>query len=227
MMNDTMPETKKFVYLRNLVPVVEKILILQTSVDASEVAITAAEAELAATPVGYKQTIARCRIREVETTRDVTLDEMTNLIESIPAPSELLGSFYVQHIVELRIERSGIQAKIDKNAALLDAELVALKSGPWRPKGAHMPSSILRLQAIENDLHTKVGTIGRKIIELAREMDEIDTLTRNSEEVHRWLSEPDAPTPKWVVERQLREHEEFMRDCIVLKINRPVLAVVA
>jgi hypothetical protein len=218
-----MSEPRKFHYLRSLVPVVEKILLLQALLDTKEAAIQAAEVELASTPTGYKQTIARCKLREAEESRDATLNEMTALIEKTPDPAELLGSCYVQRIAELRVERSGVQANIDKNAVLLDSELEALKSGPWRRKDAPMPSTILRLQATESNLRAKIININRQISELVPDMDEIDSLTKDSEEVYHWANDPDAPTPQRVLDRQRREHEEFLKDCVVLKLPKRVV----
>ena len=218
----SVPEPKRFYYLRHLVPVVEKILLLEADLKAKEAAVQAANAELANTPVGYKQTIARCKIRDAEASRDVTHDEMYSLIETTPDPAELLGSFYVQHIAELRIQRSGIQSNVDKNAALLDSELEVLKSGPWRRKDAPMPLAILRLEAAGSDLKVQIAKINRQIAELVPEMDDIDQMTRTNEEMYHWINNPDldAPAPKWVQDRQRREHEEFLKDCVVLKLPK-------
>ena len=215
------PQRKRFYYLRDLVPTVEKLLVLESNLKAKEAAVTVAEAELADTPVGYKQTIARCKVRDAEAARDAIATELSELADTIPAPSELMGSFYVQRIAELRIQRSGVQASVDKNAALLDAELEALKSGPWRRKDAPMPASILRLQVAERDLQAKIASINRQIAELVPEMDEIDKLTRNKEEMYHWVHE-NGPTPKWVIEHERREREEILKGCVVLKVPKYV-----
>lgn len=215
------PQRKRFYYLRDLVSVVEKLLLLEADLNVKEAAVTAAESEFAATPVGYKQTIARCKVRDAEAARDAVAAELDELASTIPAPSELLGSFYVQRIAELRIQRSGVQANVDKNAALLDAEMTALKSGPWRRKDAPMPASILRLQATERDLMSKITSINRQIAELAREMDDIDKLTKDKEDMYHWVHE-DGPTPKWVIEHERREREEILKGCVVLKLPKYV-----
>lgn len=216
------PQPKRFFYLRDLIPVVEKLLLLEADLTAKEAAVTAAEAELADTPVGYKQTIARCKVRDAVSVRDAIADELSELAGTIPAPSELLGSFYVQRVAELRIERRGLEANVEKNAALLDAELEVLKSGPWRRKDAPMPSAILRLQAADADLKAKIAKINRQIAELAPEMAGIDQMTCDSEEMYHWLHTPGAPTPKRVIERERRELEDIIKNCVVLKLPKYV-----
>ena len=216
------PAPKRFFYLRDLVSVVEKLLVLESDLKAKEAAVTAAEAELADTPVGYKQTIARCKVRDAEAVRDAVATELTELAGTIPAPSEILGSFYVQRIAELRIERRGLETHVVKNAALLDAEMTALKSGPWRRKDAPMPASILRLEAVDADLKAKIAKIDRQIAEFVPEMAEIDKLTRDKEEMYHWHNTPGAPTPKWVIEHERREREEILKNCVVLKVPKYV-----
>lgn len=213
---------KRFIYLRDLVSVVEKILRLEADLAPKEAAVAAAEKELADTPVGYKQTIARCKVRDAEAARDAILAEINTLGETIPAPTEVKGSFYVQRIAELRIQRSGVQANMDTNTARLDAEMAALKSGPWRRKDAPMPAAILRLEAVGRDLQSQVAKIDRQIAELAGEMAAFDELTRNSEEMWNWINVPGAPTPAWVIEHERREREEILKNCVVLKLPKYV-----
>lgn len=208
---------ERFIYLKDLVPVVEKLIILEAELEKKQTALEAAETELAATPDGYKQTIARCKVRDAESARDAIADQLDELASTIPAPTEIKGSFYVQRIAELRIQRRAKEATLKENAALLDAELTALKSGPWRRKDAPMPPTILRLQAMETKIQADITSIARQIAELAKEMDGFDDLTRNSEAMYRWVEE-DGPTPQCVIDRDRREREEFLKNCVVLKI---------
>ncbi len=84
-----------------------------------------------------------------------------------------------------------------------------------------MPASILRFQATESNLLSQVTSINRQIAELAREMDDIDKMTKDNEEMYRWVHE-DGPTPKWVIEHKRREQEEFLKNCVVLKLPKYV-----
>lgn len=212
---------ERFIYLKDLVPIVEKLIVLEAELASKESALEAAEAELAATPEGYKQTIARCKARDAESARDVIAGQLDELASTIPAPTEIKGSFYVQRIAELRIQWRAKESILKENAALLDAELTALKSGPWRRKDAPMPPSILRLQAMEAKIQAEITSIARQIAELAKEMDSFDELTRNSEAMYHWVEE-DGPIPQCVIDRDRREREEFLKNSVVLKLPRRV-----
>ena len=84
-----------------------------------------------------------------------------------------------------------------------------------------MPPAILRLQFAEATVQKEITSINRQIAELAGEMDGFDELTRNSEAMYRWVEE-DGPTPQWVIDRDRREQEEFLKTCVVLKIPKYV-----
>ncbi len=211
----------RFIYLKDLVPTVEKLLLLEAEQAKKQAALEAAEAELAATPEGYKQTIARCKVRDAESARDAIADQLTELASTIPAPTEIKGSFYVQRIAELRIKRRAYEATLKENADRLDAELTALASGPWRRKDAPMPPAITRLQSAARTIQDEITSINRQIAELAAGAEGFDELTRNSEAMYRWIEE-DGPTPQWVIDHDRREREEILKNCVVLKVPKYV-----
>jgi hypothetical protein len=213
--------SKQFIYLKDLVPVVEKILILQADVDSKQAAIDAATAELATMPsVGHRQTIARCKIRDAETARDAIATEMYSIIDTIPAPTEIQGSFFVQHIAELLITRRAKRATLKENTDSIDAELEVLKSGPWRRRDAPLPPAIVRLQTKGDDIQAQISKIDRQIAEMVGEMEEFDKMTRDSEEMERWFTVPGTPTPKRVIDREQRELEDIIRNSVVLKLPK-------
>ncbi len=212
---------ERFIYLKDLVPIVEKILVLEAEHVKKQSAVDAAEAEFAATPAGYKQTIARCKVRDAESARDAIAAEFDELSSTIPAPTEIKGSFYVQRIAELRVQRRAQEATVESNAALLDAELTALKSGPWRRKDAPVPAAVLRLQAVVQDAQKGLSSIDRQIAELTAGMESFDDLTRNSEAMYRWVEE-DGPVPQCVIDRERREREEILKNCVVLTVPKYV-----
>ncbi len=212
---------ERFIYLKDLVPTVEKLLLLEAELEKKQSAVDAAEAELTDTPAGYKQTIARCKVRDAETARDAIADQLSELASTIPAPTEIKGSFYVQRIAELRIKRRTYEVTLKETTDRLDAEMEALKSGPWRRKDAPMPPAILRLQSAVSTIQTEITSINRQIAELAEGAEGFDELTRNSEAMYRWIEE-DGPTPQWVIDHDRREREEILKNCVVLKIPKYV-----
>lgn len=206
----------RFIYLKDVAAVVEKIMVLQADLIHKKNAVSSAESELAETPAGYKQTIARCKVRDAESARDAVTTEINDLYNTIPAPSEIDGSVYIQRTAELRVKRKTVEARLESNTALLDAEFAALKAGPWRRKGAPMPPAILQLQAKESDIRAEIAAINRQLTELSEEIDEIDNITRRKEELYSWI-EKSGPKPKWVIEHERREYADILKRCEALK----------
>lgn len=212
--------TARFVYLADLVPVVEQILLLQAELVTKDSVVAAARAEFdlaaADATVGFKLSIARCKLRDAEAARDAIAAELTRISGTIPAPTELLGSSTVQRAAELRIKRNEQKTALGENAKLLDAAFEELKKGSWRRRGAPLPPNILSLQATEQDIRRRIALLDKEIDVLDLELQSYDNQTREREETYKWRQGL-GPRPKWVDDFLRRERDEILRRCETIR----------
>ena len=210
--------------LYEIIDVVERIRRLDRVMDEKEAAV----AELAAaaeTEVGYKRTIANCRLRETQAALDAAITEYNDLGASIPAPEELLCGYSVGRIADLRIKRGDLLRDKEGLGQRLVAEEEKLKSGPWRRKGAPTPPAILEIQSKMANVDLAVARIDAEIADWMKGIRAEEEARAEKRAFKAWMEDEtgEVAPPACVVEREKEEREEFMRTAVRLEIVTPAV----
>lgn len=216
--------SNKYQTLYEIIDVVERIRHLERVIDEKEATVTelaaAAEAE-----VGYKRTIANCRLRETQAALDAAITEYNDLGASIPAPDELLCGYSVGRIADLRIKRGDILRGKEDLGQRLVAEEEKLKSGPWRRKGAPTPPTILEIQSKMANVDLAVARVDAEIADWMKGIRAEEEARDSKRAFNAWMADEtgEVAPPAWVVEREKEEHEELMRTAVRLEIITPAV----
>jgi hypothetical protein len=210
--------------LFEIIDVVERIRRLDRVMDEKEAAVTelAAAAE---TEVGYKRTIANCRLREAQAVLDAAIAEYNDLGASIPAPDELLCGYSIGRIADLRIKRGDLLQDKEGLGQRLAAEEEKLKSGPWRRKDAPTPPAILDLQAKMANVDLAVARVDVEIAGLMKDVRAEEGVRAEKQAFNTWMADEsgEAPLPACVVARMKEEREEILRNSTRLEIVTPAV----
>jgi hypothetical protein len=210
--------------LREIIDVVERILCLERTIAEKETAVTQGRAEMDA-EVGYKKTIARCRLQEAEGALSAAIAEHSELSASIPAPDELLYAQTMRHIATLRLKRGDLNEGIDAQRRILDAEEEKLRSGPWRPKGTPLPPVILKIKAKIADIEVAIARINVDMAGMMKNIDAEEARLADARGFTTWLADEtcEAPLPACVVKRIKASHDEIMATATRLEILTPAV----
>jgi hypothetical protein len=207
-----------------IIDTVERIRVLDREISEKE----AAQAELAAAveaEVGHKKTIARCRLREVETALGAAIEEYNTLHASIPAPDELLYGFSVGHIADLRLRRKDLQKDIENLRQLLGAEEEKLQNGPWRRKGAPLPPAMAELQLRIAKAEAAIAKAELDIVEMMKPIAAEEKAQAAARQFSAWVADEtgEVPVPARVRQRRAAAMEEFMETAVRLEILTPAV----
>lgn len=214
------------VTMNEIVDTVERIRRLDRILDAKEAEIAVA-AEAMEAEVGYKKTIARCRLQEATTARDAAAAEYNELGASIPAPDELLYGFSVGRIADLRIKRSDIQQDIESLRQALGAEEAKAKAGAWRPKGTPPPPAVVKLQLQIAEKECDITRVDVEIQDLMKNVRAEEEMRAEKRAFAAWMADEtgEVPAPESVRKREAAALQEFLATAVRIEIVTP--AVVA
>ena len=210
--------------MNEIVDTVERIRRLDRILDAKEAEIAAAEAAMEA-EVGYKKTIARCRLQEATTARDAATAEYNELGASIPAPGELLYGFSVGRIADLRIKRSDLQQDIENLRQALGAEEATAKAGAWRPKGTPPPPAVVKLQLQIAEKECDITRLDVEVQDLMKNVRAEEEMRAEKRAFAAWMADEtgEVPAPESVRRRNAAAHEEFLATAVRIEIVTPAV----
>lgn len=210
--------------LYEIIDVVERIRRLDNVMEENRAAVTelAAAAE---TEVGYKRTIANCRLREAQATLDAAIAEYNDLGASVPAPDELLCGYSIGRIADLRIKRENLLRDKEDHGQRLVAEEEKLKSGPWRRKGAPTPPAILEIQSQMANVDLAIARLDAEMADWMKGVREEEKARADNRAFDAWMADEtgEVSPPTWVVEREKEEREEILRTAVRLEIVTPAV----
>lgn len=210
--------------LYDIIDVVERIRLADRTIAEKEAVVAEATAA-AATEVGYKKTIANCRLREATTALDAATAEYNELSASIPAPDELLCGSTIRLIADLRIKRGDLLRVVETQRQLLDAEEAKQKSGAWRPKGAPVPPAILAAQARLADVNLAVARVDAEIATWMKTVSAEEKARSEKRAFDAWMEDEagDVQPPNCVIQRIRASNDEIAAGSARLEFITPAV----
>ena len=210
--------------LYEIIDVVERIRRLERVVDEKEAAVAELTAA-AETEVGYKRTIANCRLREVQEALGAAIAEYNDLGASIPAPDELICGYSIGRIADLRIKRGDLLQDKESHGQRLATEEEKLKSGTWRRKGAPLPPTILEIQSKMADVDLAIARVDAEITGWMKGVRDEEKARAEKRAFDAWMADEtgDVAPPACVREREQEEREEILRNSVRLEIMTPAV----
>lgn len=210
--------------LYEIIDVVERIRRLDRVLDEHEAAV----AELVAAvevEVGYKRTIANCRLRDAQAALDAAIAEYNELSASIPAPDELLRGFTIGRIADLRIKRGDLLRDKEDLGQRLATEEEKLKSGTWRRKGAPLPPAMLEIQSRMADVDLAVARVDAEIADCMKGIREEENMRAEKRAFDAWMADEtgEVAPPARVREREREVREEILRNSVRLEFVTPAV----
>lgn len=201
-----------------IINIVERVYRMQDELPALREAVADASVQLAQAD-GLKKTVARCKLKDAESSLAAKMEEIDTLGTSIPAPVEIPCSKAIEQIALLRLNREEAQKAVDLAKSRLDAETAKAQSGTWRPKGAKPSLTLLYAQSELTNKEASLSEIDREIKSHMREVETAEEERLADAEMDAWIH-GSGPRPRVLIERDRREWEEFKRTAIRLPIRR-------